>query len=528
MSVDGPNYWCLVSSRFYTWGIRQHVLEHGGFGWSAPADLRKGDLVILYERGKPAGTGGFRGRMMFPIIARADCDAAPDDLWGHYATFTAVVLQPPVTWDELKADPEVANAWPAFQSNLRGNGGNHAIPSDVWHRILEHAESRDPGITADVAALARGDEPAPRSATRALVAPEEPFGPDVDPVRSEDHIERALLDFLSERGIGRLGTPRDGLPRKGGNGHPIPGHRAFCDLLVLLRDGALLVIEVESEAGHDPKHGVNQVVGYQKQLLSAGIRAAACVVAQSFTEAELARASEHEVECLEVALDPESGFFQIVPVGSVRGYLCRQLEREWRTEQALPWHDFGDPAVQVAFGFATADDGQPLWTMYSVVVSVLQGQWYDVTPLAGSLDHDAFVERYGGWFDELVDDFALERSVDDGVLAQLAEVDANFSDRDWREAPSTERHWPDGAAPYCLSYPEVAERFGLPVDKDGTVYPSLYSEALWELQEEGFDIGPLAGNLTEDLFAERYCDWAEELIADFGLQQVVSFDSDGQ
>ena len=61
MSADSPNYWCLVSSRFYTWGIRQHVLDHGGFGWSAPAELRQGDLVILYEKGKPAGIGGVPG-----------------------------------------------------------------------------------------------------------------------------------------------------------------------------------------------------------------------------------------------------------------------------------------------------------------------------------------------------------------------------------------------------------------------------------------------------------------------------------
>ena len=524
MSADSPNYWCLVSSRFYTWGIRQHVLDHGGFGWSAPAALRQGDLVILYERGKPAGIGGFRGRMMFPIVARADTDAFPDDDWGHYAQFSAVVMQPAVTWDELKADPAVATAWPAFQSNLRGNRGNHPVPPEVWHRIIEHAEARDPGITADVEAFARGEEPAPRSASRARIVPEDPFGPDVDLVRSEDHIERALLDYLSFQGIGRLGTPRDDLPRKGGNGHPIPGHSSFCDLLVLLPDGVLVVIEVESEAGHDPKHGVNQVVGYQTQLLSAGIRAAPCVVAQSFTEAELVRAAEHEVECLEIALDPESGFFEIAQVGSVRGHVGRHLERNWRIEQGLSWHDFEDPLVQEAFGFSITDDGQPAETMYSVVVVGLQEAWYDVTPLAGSLDDEEFVERYSSWFDALVEDFALEQSVDEETVLRLKATESEFADRRWSEPPSAEREWPADTAPYCLAYPEVAESFGLAVDRDGTVFQSLYGQALWEIQAQGFDIGRLAGNLTEDLFIERYCDWAQALIDDFGLQLVIPSD----
>ncbi len=524
MPADDRNYWCLVSSRFWTWGIREHVVKHGEFEWSAPAELRRGDMVILYEMGKRPINGGFKGRMMFPVIGRAETDAFPNERWRYMARFSAIALQPPVTYEEVRDDPAIFEAWPALRGKLQSKLGNHVVPPEVWRLLIEHVERRDPGAAADVAALVRGDVPSPRGPERARILADDPFGPDVAPVLREKYVEDAFVGYLGNLGIGRIATSADGLPRRGGNGHRIPDHRAFCDLLIVLPGGWLAVVEAESEAGSDPKHGVNQVVGYRKQLIAAGIRAAPCVVAQSFTQAELDRASEHDVECFRVFIDPDSDFFEIESVGP-DGHLTGLLRAEWHQEDGYAWFDLHDPDIAVQFGFLGADEEAWWPSVYFVAVWELQTQGWDVTPLIGRLSEASFEERYGSWMERVAEDFELEQTVGEDAQDALCEAMLDYMDAfDPKYVAPSVRSWQQEGAPYGLLYREVAERFAVPTHEDGTVSHGLYLAALVELQECGLDITPLAGNMTPDLFYETYCGWLDDLIDDFGLESAFPED----
>jgi hypothetical protein len=524
MPTSDRQYWCLVASRYWTWGIREHVIKHGEFEWSAPGDLRRGDMVILYEMGKRPIGGGMKGRKMFPVIGRAETDARPDDRWGHMARFSAIALEPPITYEEVRDDPEIFDAWPALRRKFFANGGNHSIPAAVWDRLIARVDRRDPGAASDVAALARGDAPPARGPDRAPITADDPLDEDVAPALREKYIEEAFTQYLVHQGIGRIATTADGLPRRGGNGHRIPDHRSFCDLLVVLPGGALAVVEVETEAGSDPKHGVNQVVGYRQQLIAAGLRATPCVVAQNFTQAELDLAAEHAVECFRVYVDPESDFFDIESVGPV-GPLTELLASEWRQQDGHVWYDLEDLSVAAEFGFFGADQGVAWPSVYATVAYELQRAGWDITPFIGALSEDSFQEKYGDWVSRVAEDYGLEESVDDDTLEALRDAMEDYAEAQapMSVAPAL-RSWRREGAPYCLLYPEVAERFAVQSDEDGTVLWSLYLVALIELQECGLDITPLAGAMTSELFYERYCGWTDDLISDFHLESIFADD----
>jgi hypothetical protein len=497
-------------------GMREEVLREGRMGWSVPAELRKGDLVVMYERGRPAGPGGLKGRMIFPIIARAETDARPDDNWGHWAEFSAVALEPPITWQDVKADP-TASDWPAFQRRLHGNGGNHAIPPAAWDALVTLADKRDPGAAADIAALIAGEPTPPRGPDRAAIRHEPLFGDEYEVYENERRIEAALLDLLATEGVARLGGQEDGLPVKRGNGHRIAGSSSYCDLLLVLPDESVVVVEVESSADGNPEHGVLQAARYRNELAEAGFSATACVVAQEFAEVELDRARELDVECFRIVIDTVSGFAALVPLDTWNGPLTREWDTPLATESDAPYYDLIDPDVVREFA-VPLDSREPFRDMHWDALVVLQDSLgYDITPLR-DLTTAEFARRYSGWLARMVGDLELQRTVNADDHARLAEMVPPPEEEAEADILKGVRLWQRDGAPYCLWYPEVASAFGIPIEPDGMPLSGTYFNALQVLQAQGYDITPARQALTEPVFLARYADWFEAMIVDWNLE----------
>lgn len=511
-------HWCLVSSRYRMLGIRERVLRDSSMGWSVPSELRRGDLVVMYERGRPSGPGGIKGRKIFPIVARAETDAQPDEQWGHWAEFTAVALEPALTWDDVKEHP-VASTWPAFRQRLRGNRGNHLVPEEVWDALIALAERRDPGVAADVDALAAGESPGPRAPTRAVLRHEPVSGDEYEVFENERRIEGALLDILMAAGVARLGTPSDGLPAKRGHGHRIKGHYSYCDLLLILPDGRVVVVEVESVADGDPDHGVLQVVRYRGELAATGRDATACVVAQDFSDLELERARDLNVECFQIIIDAETGWATLMPLDTWHGPLTEEWDGPGVGADDVPYYDLLDP--QTAAEFQVPVDGRGVFVnVHWDALALLQDTLgYDITPLRGTLSTDDFEQRYGGWMQQVAKDHGLVQSVSDDALALLAELAPGpETDADDAALLAGARTWTREGAPFCLWYPEVAAAFGVLMDADGLPVPGTYVLALDAMQRRGYDLTPLKGAMSEPVFLARYTDWIVDLIDDWDLR----------
>ena len=68
----------------------------------------------------------------------------------------------------------------------------------------------------------------------------------------------------------------------------------------------------------------------------------------------------------------------------------------------------------------------------------------------------------------------------------------------------------------------VAVKFGCDLDDDGKPIDNIWFQIIEVLQENGYDIGPLQGRMSERRFWEEYNDSIERIIEEFGLEQDES------
>ncbi len=514
-------FWCLVSSRYWMLGMRRRVLKQSETGWSVPAELRAGDMVVMYERGRPAGPRGLRGRKLFPILARADTDARPDDEWGYWADFTAIPIQPGIPWKMVKDDP-VASRWPAVRARMQGKRGNHEVPRHVWDAIVRLADRVDPGAAADAAALMAGEPAPPRGESRAHLVDEDLAIFESERFENEQVIETLFFELIAD--AARPATPADGVPPKGGNGHAIPGYPSYCDALIVALD-QMVVVEFECEATGDPAHGVMQAVRYRGELASAGIEASACVVAQSFADIELVLAKEHGVECFRIAIRQDEDVFELVNMDTENGPLSAALVDAVVDAALTGEFNVYEPDVAADYGLDCID-GEVVTDIYMQTLGLLCIGGTDIRPLRGEMDADSFEEEYVTPVAmRIVEDFGLPTSISREQLDALNEAIDRFFEGDMPVAPPVAgREWSNDGAPYCLRYPEVAVRFGISLDWQGTPPPSIYFQTLLMIQDEGYDLTPMLERLSEERFWANYVDWMDRLVADFDLPQRADLD----
>jgi hypothetical protein len=71
---------------------------------------------------------------------------------------------------------------------------------------------------------------------------------------------------------------------------------------------------------------------------------------------------------------------------------------------------------------------------------------------------------------------------------------------------------------YDLYDGTVAIKFGCELTEDGKPYDNIYFQILEVLQENGYDLTPLVGRMSERRFWEEYNDSIERIIEEFGLE----------
>jgi hypothetical protein len=116
----------------YTRDIRYKLNHYGLFEWSAPRDLRSGDLALLYEIGKPDDKKDLRDRKQigWPLRAISDAFPDPEERWGWVAKFEGVAI--PRTLRYRKPRRVVV---------LRGSGrtcrgGHRRLVPPVWRDLV--------------------------------------------------------------------------------------------------------------------------------------------------------------------------------------------------------------------------------------------------------------------------------------------------------------------------------------------------------------------------------------------------------
>ena len=83
MVGDSRRYWSLVSSRFNMADLGLDLQGDARLHWTVPPELRSGETVVMFERGRASGPDGLPGRKASTVVARAESDAESDGHGDH-------------------------------------------------------------------------------------------------------------------------------------------------------------------------------------------------------------------------------------------------------------------------------------------------------------------------------------------------------------------------------------------------------------------------------------------------------------
>jgi hypothetical protein len=317
-------HWLFVSAQVFTRRIRRNLFEGDGeLEWSAPAKLREGDLVLVYEMGKPDRPGDAPGRKQIGWALQALEDARPSGRreFRVVAAFRGMPIAHPLPLAEAQRDRSFRD-WRG--GSLQGSGGHLLMPDAPWQRVLARLNARNPGLATRLQA------PGEVSFERSDLDPIEDLdlGLDERLWRRERLLQNAVADIAPAEGWAtrpdatslRLSEPTE-------HGYHLPGRRWFVDDLLLLGPRHLLIVEYELDAGGHPDHGAQQAWDYARELRPGlrGWTVDCVVIAESFSQAEYDVAERLNVECLQAAIDSRNRV-RLHQVGSIKGPVAEARE----------------------------------------------------------------------------------------------------------------------------------------------------------------------------------------------------------
>jgi hypothetical protein len=329
-SVGHPQHWLFVSARVFTRRIRGYFFEGGDLEWSAPAKLLRGDLVLVYEMGKPDSAGDAPGRKQIGWVMQAISDAREDDedYWDWVADFRGMPIIHPLPLAEAKRDRAFRD-WRG--GSLQGSGGHLSMPDAVWDHVMKRLDERNPGVAARLAG------PGDVSFARVPVDPVEEVEDDVTERRwrRERLLQDEVADLVEDEGwASRPDAPSLLLSEPTEHGYHLPATGWYVDDLLLLGPRHLLVVEYELHASGGDQDGAQQADDYASELRKRlwGWTVDGLVIAESFNEVEYDAAQRLNIECLQAALDSR-GQVQLHQVGTVRGPVAAAREGAMRTRR---------------------------------------------------------------------------------------------------------------------------------------------------------------------------------------------------
>jgi hypothetical protein len=295
---DTVQHWLFQAARVYSRNIRYDLEEGGAVKWSAPRDLMPGDLALLYEMGKRDQPGDPYGRKQIGWLLRACSDVRPDRKWVHAADFEGFPLTHPLAL----ADARGVRGFPASLQGI----SHRKLPERDWDRLMSRVERQNEGL---IARLDREPDALFRDLRDDEAGWDDLEFPEGHPAwRRERWLQDAVTDLIEAEGWAAHPDPRTsrfGKPSE--QGYYLSDRHWFVDDLLLLDDRHILVVEYELQALGDPEHGVQQACDYRAALASRlrGSSVDALVIAQDFSQSELALAKREGVECMIAQLDDD-------------------------------------------------------------------------------------------------------------------------------------------------------------------------------------------------------------------------------
>jgi hypothetical protein len=333
-----PRHWLLVADRASTRDVAE-VGATSRLEWSCPPNLERGDIVLLYERGKRDFADQAPGRKEIGWVMRALSEPRPDVEWGYMAWFDVQALKFPLPLTQAKTSASVRNWW-VIRGSLQGHGGNFEIPRTVWRALRRHIESRNLALAGvlDVWEKSRPRRLKPEEMIYESWDAED--DPDLDRHfwRSERDMEPVILDLIDQEGWARRIDPDDGvLGRPSVRGFHLAREDWYVDYLLRLGPKHLLVVEFERSAHGDPLHGAKQATEYCRALRRRlrGWCVSGLVIAEDFNEAELKVADDLEIECLEASWNDRRRRPELTPRGRYSGPV--QTARLRIARRRAPW-----------------------------------------------------------------------------------------------------------------------------------------------------------------------------------------------
>lgn len=304
--ADQRSYYMMIAARVFTRWIREDLSDSGYVGWSAPATVEPGDLLLLYEMAKPASNGDTKGRKQIGWIMRARTAAQSDPRRPRAADFDVYPLRRPLPLAEAKKVRRFATGpGRTLQGSVR------RLDAKTFEALFARIVASNPELDGALAS------PRKLSQLFAHAVAKEATEDDENTSFSASgrgwHSERLLQDDCAdaiERERWALPVSTDeaaelGLGDLGLHGFYYPRQQWFIDDLLWLdpADRHLVVVEYELAALGTPRDGARQAADYRdalrRDLRSHGISAVdALVIAESFNEAEFQAADVLNVECL--------------------------------------------------------------------------------------------------------------------------------------------------------------------------------------------------------------------------------------
>jgi hypothetical protein len=314
-----PRHWFLVADRTYTHDLAER--DSWILNWSSAPTMKRGDIAVLYERGRRDFADQPPGRKEIGWVLRALSEPASDRRWGNVTWFRAEALHFPVPLAKAKSSRSVRN-WGAMRASLQGSNGTFEMPSRVWRGLRNEVEEYNPGIAGTLDGWERSR---PRKFTHEPL-PESSYEDDVLEWRSEEAMQPVVLDLIDCEGWAHRIDPDDKrFGRPSSRGFHLPREDWYVDYVLWLgtrRSNHALVVEFERVAhGDDPEHGARQASDYCRALRGhlRDCDVSGLVVAQDFNEAELQIAEELHIECMLLSRDKKRRRSKLSEAGGYRG-----------------------------------------------------------------------------------------------------------------------------------------------------------------------------------------------------------------